>query len=62
MSFWKINIVESNVRISILDLWGISFHAVVVFGLNKDFLFIAIMTEDKLISKIHKVFYDAAEK
>ena len=22
----------------ILDLWGISFHAVVVFGLGKDFL------------------------
>ena len=23
----------------ILDLWGVSFHAVVVFGLGKDFLF-----------------------
>ena len=23
----------------ILDLWGIGFHAVVVFGLGKDFLF-----------------------
>jgi hypothetical protein len=23
----------------ILDLWGISFHAAVVFGLGKDFLF-----------------------
>ena len=31
INIWKINMVESNVRISILDLWGISFHAVVVF-------------------------------
>ena len=23
----------------ILDLWGVSFHAAVVFGLGKDFLF-----------------------
>ena len=34
----------------------------IVFGLDKDFLFITIMTENKLISKIHKVFYDAVEK
>ena len=39
MSFWKLNLVETNVRISILDLWGISFHAVVVFGIGKDLLF-----------------------
>ena len=32
MSFWKINVVEYNVEISILaDLFGISSHAVVVF-------------------------------
>ena len=27
----------------ILDLWGISFHAVVVFGLGKNFLFKSIL-------------------
>ena len=27
----------------ILDLWGIGFHAVVVFGLGKDFLFKTIL-------------------
>ena len=30
-------------RISILDLWGISFHAVVVFSLGKDLLFKSIL-------------------
>ena len=27
----------------ILDLWGISFHAVVVFGLGKDLLFKSVL-------------------
>ena len=27
----------------ILDLWGVGFHAVVVFGLGKDFLFKSIL-------------------
>ena len=27
----------------ILDLWGISFHAVVVFGLGKDILFKSVL-------------------
>ena len=27
----------------ILDLWGISFHDVVVFGLGKDFLFKSVV-------------------
>ena len=27
----------------ILDLWGVSFHAVVVFGLGKDFLFKSVL-------------------
>ena len=27
----------------ILDLWGIGFHAVVVFGMGKDFLFKSVL-------------------
>ena len=27
----------------ILDLWGISFHAVIVFGLDKNFLFKSVL-------------------
>ena len=34
----------------ILDLWGISFHAVVVFGLGKDLLFKSVLG--------HCVFYE----
>ena len=43
-SFWKIYLVCVTHRggfgfLLILDIWGISFHAVVVFGLGKNFLF-----------------------
>ena len=38
MSFFSI----SKTRL-ILDLWGISFHAVVVFGLGKDVLFESVL-------------------
>ena len=42
ISFWKIYVVGPNGGFQfllILNLWGISFHAVVVFGLGKNFLF-----------------------
>ena len=39
----------------ILDLWGIDFHAVVVFGLGKDFLFKSILGRCVLSEKAGKV-------
>ena len=35
----------------ILDLWGISFHAVVVFGLGKDLLFKSILGHGEMTIK-----------
>ena len=37
----------------ILDLWGISFHAVVVFGLGKNLLFKSILGLCELYITIH---------
>ena len=34
----------------ILDLWGISFHAVVVFGLGKDLLFKSVLRRGGCLS------------
>ena len=36
----------------ILDLWGISFHAVVVFGLGKDLLFKSVLGRYELRTTI----------
>ena len=39
----------------ILDLWGISFHAVVVFGLRKDLLFKYVLGHCALCTKSYLV-------
>ena len=44
----------------ILDLWGIVFHAVVVFGLGKDFLFKSILGRCELHTSLlnfHSIAY-----
>ena len=38
----------------ILDLWGISFHAVVVFGLGKNLLFKSMLGRCDIIKKLLK--------
>ena len=49
IGFWQTYVVEPNVGkashqfLVILDLWGISFHAAVVFGLGKDILFKSVL-------------------
>ena len=52
-SFWKIYVVEPNVGgfqfLLILDLCGMSFHAVVVFGLGKDLLFKSVLFRTLMI-------------
>ena len=35
----------------ILDLWGVSFHAAVVFGLGKDFLFKSALGRCDILDK-----------
>ena len=35
----------------ILDLWGINFHAVVVFGLGKDLLFQSVLGHCEQLDK-----------
>ena len=37
----------------ILDLWGISFHAVVVFGLGKNLLFKSILGRCVVLGSTH---------
>ena len=47
----------------ILDLWGISFHAVLVFGLGKNLLFKSILGRCELADLIfgHTFFQDITE-
>ena len=45
----------------ILDLWGIGFHAVVVFGLGKDFLFKSILgrcVTRAVLTEVHTIQMD----
>ena len=46
----------------ILDLWGISFHAVVVFGLGKDLLFKSVLghceLEGQIITTLLFIIFD----
>ena len=39
----------------ILDLWGISFHAVVVFGLGKNLLFKSVLGHCDNCPKVSKI-------
>ena len=41
----------------ILELWGISFHAVVVFGLGKDLLFKSVLGRCGLQRSIFQTFW-----
>ena len=52
----------------ILDLWGISFHAVVVFGLGKDLLFKSVVGHCvvngpfKLGNMLHSIFAQISQE
>ena len=45
----------------ILDLWGISFHAVVVFGLGKNLLFKSILGRCGSAPCIHQTILELSE-
>jgi hypothetical protein len=41
----------------ILDLWGISFHAVIVFGLGKNILFKSVLGHCEYLGSLDETFF-----